>query len=205
MKKRGKFIVLEGGERAGKGSAVKHLRRVLPGSRVLFVREPGGTALAESVREIFLTRDVSAVTELAMLFTARLDHAEKIIAPALKKGIHVVCERWNASTYAYQIVARKNARGLGLFRELEETVDGIAKPDLYVYLDVSAAMSEKRLRMEHAKRDRIERLSLAFHRSVRKGYDDYLSERRNIRIDAAIGLDPFCRIVEGVVRSETGL
>lgn len=203
--KKGKFIVLEGGERSGKGSAVTHLKKTLPKGKILFTREPGGTPFAETVRKSFLTEDVSPETELLMLFAARLDHAEKVIVPALKKGMHVVCERWNASTYAYQVVGRKNLETKSLFSMLERKVDEVASPDLYVYLEASAEAGEKRLKMERAKRDRIERAGLAFHRRVRMGYDAYLRGRSVVRVDATIGLEPFGLLIENIVRTETDL
>lgn len=203
--KRGKFIVLEGGERSGKGSAVSHLRDVLPRGRVLFTREPGGTPFAERVRSSFLTDDISPDAEMLLLFAARFDHAEKVIAPALEKGIHVVCERWNASTYAYQVVGRKNLAAKRLFALLERRINAIARPNLYIYLEVSAEVGERRLKNERAKRDRLERAGLAFHRRVRAGYDAYMKGKRVVRVDAAIGLEPFLRLVEGIVRAETEL
>jgi len=201
--KKGKFIVLEGGERSGKGSAVKYLKKAFTKENVLFTREPGGTPFAELVRTWFLTQDVSPATELLMLFAARLDHAERVIAPALKRGIHVVCERWSASTYAYQVVGRKDLESKSLFSMLERRVDEVASPDLYVYLEVSAETGEKRLKMERARRDRIERAGLAFHRRVRAGYDAYFLGRSVVRVDATIGLESFSRLIENIVRAET--
>jgi dTMP kinase len=203
--KRGKFIVLEGGERSGKGSAVKHIRTTFPKGKLLFTREPGGTPFAEQVRNMFLTQDISPETELLMLFAARLDHAEKVIAPALKKGIHVVCERWNASTYAYQIVGRRALDHKTLFTRLEALVDAIASPDLYIYLEVPAEVSEKRLKKERAKRDRIELAGLAFHQRVRTGYDAFMRGKRVVRVDATQGLESFFHVIDAVVRTETGL
>lgn len=188
MANRGEFIVLEGGERSGKGSAVKYLSKVLSKKKVLFTREPGGTPFSEKARELFLAGDISPDTELLLLFAARIDHTQKVIAPALKMGVHAVCERWNASTYAYQVVGRKNLTTKHLFSLLERVTDTIASVDLYIYLDVSAEIGEKRLKKDIAKRDRIERAGIAFHRRVRAGYEAYFRDRRVVRVDAMQGI-----------------
>ncbi len=204
--KRGKFIVLEGGERAGKGTAVKHLKKMLPERKVVFTREPGGSEIGEVIRrEGLLKYDLSPLSDLLLFFALRAEHMEKIILPEIKRGRHVICERWSASTYAYQIVGRDQRALAPLFRALDREISRTLEPDLYVYCSVPPEVSERRIRMEKAKKDRIESAPLAFHRRVRKGYDEYLRRKRSIVVDAELGIAPFCQLIEAIVRAETGL
>ena len=201
--KKGKFIVLEGGDGAGKGTVVKHLQKFLPKSKFVFSREPGGTMVGEKVREILLGEEMSPVTELMLHFSYRFEHIEKVIIPNLKKGIHVVSERYIASTYAYQIEGWKRPDLLPLFRMLEKECDKLVRPDLYLFLDLDAKEGERRLKNKGQKLDRFELAGLAFHERVRKAYHKYLKEHPSVLVEAGQGLEGLLLEVETIIRNKT--
>ena len=200
--KRGKFIVLEGGDGAGKGTVVRHLQKVLPKGKFVYSREPGGTVVGEKVREILLGEQMSPVTELMLHFSYRFEHIEKVILPNLKKGKHVISERYIASTYAYQIEGWKRPDLLPLFRILEKECNKLIKPDLYLFLDLDAKEGERRLRNKGEKLDRFELAGLAFHERVRKAYHKYLKKYPSNVIAAGQGLEGLLTEVESNIRIE---
>ncbi len=143
-----RFITLEGGEGAGKTTVLGALRDTLQqsGFDVISTREPGGTALAEQIRELLLTPDhekPAAETELLLMFAARAQHVRETILPALERGAWVLCDRFTDSSYAYQ----GGGRGLdpGFIAELEHRVVGL-KPGLTLLLDLGIAQGRERTR-----------------------------------------------------------
>ena len=201
--KKGKFIVLEGGDGAGKGTVVKHLQKTLPKGKFVFSREPGGTIVGEKVREILLGEDMSPVTELMLHFSYRFEHIEQVIIPNLNKGIHVVSERYIASTYAYQIEGWTRPDLLPLFCILEKECDNLVRPDLYLFLDLDAKEGERRLKNKGQKLDRFELAGLAFHERVRKAYHKYLKKHPSVIVEAGQGLEELLLEVETIIRNKT--
>jgi dTMP kinase len=156
------FISLEGGEGAGKTSAITALRDLLQarGHEVVLTREPGGTPLAERIRELVLNpRDepLHADTELLLVFAARAQHVRQVIRPALQRGAFVVSDRFTDSSYAYQGAGRGlDARWIA---ELERQAVGI-KPGLTLLLDLD--VREGRARIESEQDDFFERVRQGF-------------------------------------------
>lgn len=135
----GLFITLEGPEGAGKSTNRDYLAMCLraAGIEVLLTREPGGTPLAERIRELLLApsdEPMAADTELLLVFAARAQHLAKVIRPALARGCVVLCDRFTDATYAYQ----GGGRGLSQQRiaELERFVQGDLRPDLTLLFDL---------------------------------------------------------------------
>ncbi|WP_123713340.1 dTMP kinase [Sinobacterium caligoides] len=166
------FITVEGGEGVGKTTNVAFIRQFLQHHEInhLHTREPGGTPLAEELREILLaTRDesVGEMAELLMVFAARAQHLQQKILPALSSGKTVLCDRFTDATYAYQGCGR----GLSIERieQLEAMVQAGMQPDLTILLDlpVETGMARARARGEL---DRFESEHLAFFERVRAGY-----------------------------------
>jgi dTMP kinase len=168
----GRLIVLEGGEGAGKSTHAKFVRDWLAkhGRDAVLTREPGGSPLAEAIREVVL-RDwkegVDGVTELLLMFAARAAHLHALIRPALEGGRDVVCDRFVDATYAYQ----------GAGRGLRETdIDTLAelvlrrlRPDLVLVLDIEPETGARRVR-GRGNANRFDAEALAFQASVRKAY-----------------------------------
>lgn len=168
-RRHGLFVVLEGGEGAGKTTQMRLLQEAIEraGYDVVVTREPGGTELGERIRDLLLAPDevVTDRAEALLYAAARAQHAEDVIRPALHKGAVVLCDRYLDSSVAYQGAAR----GLGE-REVEELsrwgTEGLS-PDLVVLLDVNA---EEGLRRAGEHPDRLEAAGLEFHRSVNEAF-----------------------------------
>ena len=172
MSKRGRFITLEGGEGAGKSTLIQGLlgefeRRNI---NVLITREPGGTPLAESVRALALMppddQSWSALSHALLMNTARSDHLEKRIRPALVRGEWVLCDRFADSTRAYQSVDGVPAETL---MALERAVVGETKPDLTLILDADPVALTKR-RKARGTDDVFEAKDLDFHQKIRAAF-----------------------------------
>lgn len=180
----GKLIVLEGGEGAGKGTAIERLKLVLPPCTV-FTREPGGTEVAERLRQILKHEDLNPLTQLLGFFAARADHYQKVIKPALLAGKHVVSDRLDGSTYAYQVWAGSDGDLQHEFLQLRRLVcDPI--PNFYLLFDVDPEVGLERSRVA-GNQDRIELMGLEFHRKVLEGYHVFMDRfvrNRGVIIDA---------------------
>jgi len=170
----GRFVTLEGIEGAGKSTVAQYVSDWLSGQgiAVRLTREPGGTPLAERVRQIALergTEQVSAVTETLLMFAARAQHVENVIAPTLRAGRWVVCDRFTDATRAYQ----GSGRGVdaALIDTLARAVHPQLAPDCTLLLDlpVAAGLSRARERGGHGA-DRFEAETLGFFERVRAGY-----------------------------------
>jgi len=170
----GRFVTLEGIEGAGKSTVAQYVSDWLSGQgiAVRLTREPGGTPLAERVRQIALergTEQVSAVTETLLMFAARAQHVQNVIAPTLRAGCWVVCDRFTDATRAYQ----GSGRGVdaALIDTLARAVHPQLAPDCTLLLDlpVAAGLSRARERGGHGA-DRFEAETLGFFERVRAGY-----------------------------------
>ncbi len=177
MKSKGIFITLEGPDGCGKtthaGKIAQYLRR--KGFSVVRTREPGGTTVAEKIRNILLNTDnrMSYEAELLLYEASRADHVAKLIRPALNKGKIVICERFCDATLAYQ----GYGRGLNNkdIKNLNKYCTGSLKPDLTILLDVPVRVGLQRVMNtgtsgKPAGMDRLEQEHISFHRRVRKGY-----------------------------------
>lgn len=175
---RGAFITLEGIEGAGKSTVARRLCETLRsrGRSVVATREPGGTPLAERLRELTLERGaerVSAEAETLLMFAARGIHLDNLIRPALARGDWVVCDRFTDATRAYQGGGRGVDRGL--IEQLAAVVHRGTEPDLTLWLDLPL---EEGLRRAQARReaagqrvaDRFEAETFGFFRRVRDAY-----------------------------------
>ncbi len=166
---RGRFVTFEGIDGAGKSTHldwfVGTLRR--RGLDVVQTREPGGSPLAESLRELLLHREMPIDTELLLMFAARRDHLDRLIRPTLADGRWVVCDRFTDSTYAYQ------GAGRGASSEriewLEAWIHGDLQPDRTYLFDLDPALAARRRSSARAP-DRFEAEELAFFERVRAGY-----------------------------------
>jgi len=174
------LITFEGGEGAGKTTLINRLAEKLSSLGIDFIktREPGGTLLSEHIRLWLLNRDfdipVGKKAELLLFLSARVQHLEELILPAMKAGKVVLCDRFNDSSVVYQGLAR----GLG-FEKTEKLCDLVCdglKPDLTLFLDVEPEIGlgrTQRIKKENAEdgeMDRIESAGVAFHKLVQEGF-----------------------------------
>lgn len=169
---RGRFITVEGTEGVGKSTNIAVIKEWLNERSIPFVatREPGGTPLAESLRELLLAnRDesVDATAELLMVFAARAQHLNTLIKPHLDAGTWVLSDRFTDATYAYQGCGR--GLDLALISQLEVLVQKTLRPDITVYLDVDVKVGLARA-AARGELDRFEKEDVEFFERVRKGY-----------------------------------
>lgn len=172
MSEKGLFITLEGGEGAGKTTQIKNLRTwwEARGHNVLVTRQPGGTEMAEKIRDLILhdeSGSIDALTELLLLFAARAQFLHEQVRPALAEGTVVLCDRFTDSTYAYQGAGR--GMSVEAIRALEALVHGDLQPDLTLLLDLPVAEGMARA-AGRGEADRIEQENQAFFERVRKGF-----------------------------------
>jgi dTMP kinase len=201
MTERGRFITLEGGEGAGKSTNLHYVRGCLEqaGLEVVATREPGGTPLAEQIRQLLLEvreEPVSGMTELLLMFAARAQHLATVIEPALRRGAWVLCDRFTDATYAYQ----GGGRGLdrAAIAALEALVHGHLQPDLTLYLDLPPDAAQAR--MAGRSLDRFEREQAEFFERVRQTYLDRAAAHPRIRvIDASRPLEDVQIRIRGVL------
>ncbi|HZM36878.1 MAG TPA: dTMP kinase [Burkholderiales bacterium] len=170
MTARGRFITLEGVDGAGKSSHAEFIADALRtrAPHLIVTREPGGTDLAERLREAVLSQDMAPGVETLLLFAARADHVAKVIRPALEAGNWVVCDRFSDATAAYQ------GAGKGVDADLIERLRQLAhpglEPDRTFVFDCPYEVASKRLAGAKRPLDRFEREDRAFFERVRSAY-----------------------------------
>ena len=181
-----RFITLEGIDGAGKSTHIEAVAERLRarGADVLCTREPGGTALAERLRDLVLHMAMDPLTEALLVFAARRDHLLQVILPALESGKTVLCDRFTDATFAYQGGGRRF--DLGVLEQLERWVQGELQPDLTLWFDLDPALAAAR-RSGAREADRFEQQDMQFFERVRQGYQRRmeLMPQRFARIDAS--------------------
>ncbi len=167
-----KFITLEGGEGVGKTTNISFIKDYLQQQQipVTVTREPGGTALAEKIRQLVLDVDgesIAETSELLLMFAARAQHIQHVIAPALAQGHWVLCDRFTDATYAYQGGGRNLS--MNTIALLEQLVQGDLRPDLTLLLDAPIDIGMERAQKRGAF-DRFEAEKISFFTRVRQTY-----------------------------------
>ena len=201
-----KFITVEGTEGVGKTTNINFINSWLRQKEVKFVatREPGGTPLAEEIRDLLLKpRDELIVSsaELLLMFAGRAQHLNKVILPALQADTWVLCDRFTDATYAYQGFGRQMSSELIV--QLENIVQGDIRPDLTLLLDIPVEIGLERAN-DRGDPDRFEQEQQDFFNRVRAGYlslanensDRYVvidasQELQGVQTDIALALDTF--------------
>jgi dTMP kinase len=194
------FLTLEGIDGAGKSSHLVAVREHFEamGRAVVMTREPGGTPLAEALRQMILHDAMDPLTEALLIFAARRDHIVGVIAPALARGDVVVCDRFTDSTFAYQGFGRKFP--LEVLEQLEQWVQADLQPDLTLWFDLSPEVAATRLAGARAP-DRFESEQVEFFSRVREGYAARAGAcpARFLRVDAAAAKDDIRQQIEAVL------
>jgi dTMP kinase len=190
MTKTGLFISFEGIDGAGKSTHIEGLAAAFKaqGRQVTLTREPGGTPLAEKLRELVLHDAMDPLTEALLVFAARHDHLNQVIEPALASGDVVLCDRFTDATFAYQ----GGGRGfdLDVLHQLEQWVQGRAgslrQPDVTVWFELDPAIAAERLANARVP-DRFEAQPVAFFQQVSDGYAARAEAdaQRFVRLNAA--------------------
>ncbi len=169
---RGKFISIEGSEGSGKSTNIRFVEEFLQAKKIDFIatREPGGTPIAEKIRDLLLDKASTSLcddTELLLMFAARAQHLNELIIPALESGQWVISDRFTDASYAYQ----GGGRGLSWQKiaQLEQWVQGDLRPDATILLDIPVELGMARVR-ERGETDRFEQEQLSFFNRIREAY-----------------------------------
>ena len=183
------FLTVEGVEGVGKSTHIETIKNFLDARDIpcILTREPGGTPVAERIRELLLAvheeEALCELSELLLVFAARAQHLERVVKPALAQGKWVICDRFTDATYAYQ----GGGRGLdvAIIAGLESLVQGELKPDLTIILDLDPRIGMQRA-SERGELDRFEREKIEFFDKVRQTYLDIAAAdpQRCVVIDA---------------------
>ena len=183
-----RFISFEGGEGSGKSTQIKLLaKRLAKYGDVITTREPGGTIEAEIIRNLLVKgkkNKWSGVVETLLLYAARKDHIDKVIAPSLKKNKWVLCDRFKESTLVYQGYG-KNV-DIDLIKKLDKIITNNLTPDLTFILDIDPIIGLKRSKRKSNTETRYENMSLGFHNKIRKAFKAIarLNKKKFILINA---------------------
>ena len=171
----GYFITFEGPDGAGKTTVINEVVKAIQGQckrEILVTREPGGSKIAEKIRDIILdpaNTEMNAKTEALLYAASRSQHVSEIINPALKRGDLVMSDRFVDSSLAYQ----GQGRGLGIDEgaQINAFATGHLEPDLTIFLDLDPAQGLARIaKVRSGSEDRLEQEKLAFHEEVYRGY-----------------------------------
>jgi len=175
------FITFEGIEGSGKSTQIDLLYSYLveKGYDVLKTREPGGTPLGESVREILIKkgRDINPLSEMLLMMAMRSQHVEDVIIPALRQKKIVLCDRFYDATYAYQ------GYGRGIDRDIIDYINRLATkgiiPDLTILIDFDVEEGLRRKIEDKGQMDRFEGEDISFHKRIRQAYKRISEEESN--------------------------
>ncbi len=169
---KGKFITIEGSEGSGKSTNIRFVQDYLSSKNIEFIstREPGGTPVAEKIRDLLLDNANTSLcddAELLLMFAARSQHLNELIIPALESGKWVISDRFTDASYAYQ----GGGRGLSWQKiaQLEQWVQGSLRPDATILLDIPVELGMERVR-ERGETDRFEQEQLGFFNRIRESY-----------------------------------
>lgn len=196
----GKFVVFEGGEGSGKSTQAA---RVADAHGALLTRQPGGTEIGASIRELLLSNTTVGLSDRAealLMAADKAQHVDELIRPALESGRDVVCDRYIASSMAYQGAGRQ--LGVDRIIELSKFAVGDVLPDVVLLLDVPVDVGLGRIEGEH---DRLEQQQRDFHERVRDTYLK-LAEGHDywVRIDASQPVDAVAAAVDQALRERLG-
>ena len=193
MSGRGVFIALEGGDGVGKSTQGTLLQEAIEArwGHCIRTREPGGSAFAEDIRNVILdsdyARNANAHTMFELFWAARTDHVARTILPVLSRGVHVIADRFDASTYSYQIHGQECHELASLFYLKRETYlqDQNACPDLYIFLDMDPEEALRRMaRRKNQPTDHFEERELDFHKRLRDGFHRFADLFHGVLVNA---------------------
>lgn len=183
-----KFIVIEGGEGSGKSSLISYAKEYF-GNKIIVTREPGGSDYAEVIREVALKNSLAkqacSETMMCLMFAARYDHIKNKIQPALNEGKIVISDRFDGSSFAYNVWAQSEGRIEKLFWNLRDVMS--IKPDMYIFVDVDIEEGLKRARTRNKNSEEgnhFDDREMKFHEKVKEGYVKFLSNVPHVTVNA---------------------
>ena len=184
MKYPGTYIVIEGIDGAGKDTQEELLKDVLPADTV-YTREPRGTEIGETLREIIVTKEIDPVSEILLFYAARRELMNRVIIPALKAGKTVVSNRNELATYAYQVHGREREDLLPLVTTLSKQVLGDIQPDFCLYYDIPVSVKKERISGRPEQVDSFDALAEEIFERARTGYKKHIVRYPHAIVDAS--------------------
>ena len=167
--KKGKFIVICGVEGSGKGTQINLIKEHFKGNdNIVFTREPGGTNIAEKIRDIILNEDIDPLTEAYLFAAARREHIIKKIKPLLEEGKTIICDRFVYSSLVYQGLGRN--LGINFIDRLNKPVIEGFYPDKIIYLDLEPEIGLERIKKNNRETNRLDNEKLDFYKKCREGF-----------------------------------
>lgn len=190
---RGKFIVITGGDGAGKTTCARQLLAKCEAKKmpVVFTKEPGGTMIGQQVRQLLLadtSKAMDKLTELLLFAADRAQHISEKVKPSLERGQHVISDRSVESSFAYQVRANQRPDLEAIFNTANNKAMAGAEPDLYIVLDLPETEGLKRVG-ERSNHDRFEAEALDYHARVRQGIMDYVADKPHKIVDASQSIE----------------
>jgi len=181
--KKNLFITFEGIEGSGKSTQSRKLQEFFLENKIdaILTREPGGCEISEEIRKILLAEkfgNIQVLSEILLNFTARLEHVEQVIKPALMSGKVVICDRFFDSTYAYQ----GSGQGVDfeVINQIQKITLGDFQPDITFLIDIEVEKAFERIKTR-SDNNRYEKLSLEFHQKVRSGFLKLIDKNKRIK------------------------
>ncbi len=190
MSLHGKFIVLDGCDGAGKTTLIEAAKKAY--GNIIFTREPGGSPFAENIRSLML-KDVhsgqaSPETQFCLAWAARHDHMKNVIIPAIAKGKHVLCDRFDSSTFAYQLYLQRGSNLKDLFWQMRKLLLEPDEPDHYIFLDVRTEVSLDRKGarkvVDANENNHFDDADMNGQERMRAGFNHFLYHVPHTKIDA---------------------
>lgn len=185
---RGKFVVISGPDGAGKTTLIQRIKE-LYGDSLVYVREPGGTLVSETIREDLFSEDGkrwSGATQFFHYFCARANLLARVIGPSVNKGRNVLADRFDESTFAYQVVGFGNRNLEAVFWEARRLllVKTSLEPDLYILIDVPVEIGvSRRMRDRRVDPNHMDKKPTGFHKRVARGLKEFFSEVPHVTVD----------------------
>jgi dTMP kinase len=184
---KGKLIVIDAGDGAGKSTQIENLRKLF-GERFLLTREPGGTEYAEAIRTLALdhplAKDADGKTLFMLMWASRAEHMNHLVIPSLKEGKIIVSDRFDSATFAYNVCAQGQEQLKDYFWDTRKMVLGDYAPDLYLYLDLPPEIGEERLSGRDDTKNHFDQRPMDFKYKVREGFLEFCQKVPHAIIDA---------------------
>lgn len=206
-----KFIVIEGGDGCGKSSVIQYLQAKLPTEMFLYTREPGGNVTAEKIREVILdptSKSANPHTMFMLFWAARIEHLANVIAPALTQGKNVISDRFDTSTFGYQIYGENRHSLEHHFQNLRAEYVGGFRIE-YIFLDVDPLEGRRRALISRGvKSNHFDERQIEYYKRVKEGYDVFRKSyalNNHCIVDANKPLEQVCAEVLGRVSLLTGI
>jgi len=177
------FITLEGGEGVGKSTLALNLKKYFEnlGKEVILTREPGGTKLAEQIRNMILNNKMDNITEMFLFSAARNDHLKNVILPALNENKIVICDRFIDSSKVYQGLLNEN----NIYDEIEKLNQLILSEELIDFtflLDMDPTLAIDRIKLNNRKTNRYDEIDIKQHKKIRNGFLSIANNNKRIKI-----------------------